>query len=78
MRRLMSNNIRKSNFELLRILAMIIAHHITIHCFRIQLEDKNLYPLGVCFNKLFFSKESLFSTLRLISVRFLEQGVMEI
>lgn len=57
----MSNNTRKSNFELLRILAMmmVIAHHITIHCFRIQLEDKNLFPLGECFNKAAFFKELL-------------------
>ncbi len=55
------NNIRKSNIELLRILAiiMIIAHHITCHCFKVQLEDKSFTALGEFFNNAVFVKKLL-------------------
>lgn len=54
-------NTRQSNFELLRILAMImiILHHIAYHCIKIQLEDKSLYALGECFNQAVFFKRLL-------------------
>ena len=57
----MEKNTRKSNFELLRILAMImiILHHITIHCVNVQLGDKSLYALGEYFNKTVFFKRLL-------------------
>ena len=54
-------NERQSNFELLRIIAMImiVAHHLTIHCFAVQLGDKSLYALGESFNKAIFFKKLL-------------------
>ena len=57
----MEKNTRKSNFELLRIIAMImiILHHITIHCVNVQLGDKSLYALGEYFNKTVFIKRLL-------------------
>lgn len=57
----MNKNLRKSNFEILRIIAMlmIVVHHITIHCFKVQLEDKSLYALGESFNQICFFKKLL-------------------
>ena len=51
--------LRKSNFELLRILAMImiIVHHLTCHSFKIQLEQSILK--GEYFNKAIFFKRLL-------------------
>ena len=56
-----NKNERQSNFELLRIIAMImiVAHHLTIHCFAVQLGDKSLYALGESFNKAIFFKKLL-------------------
>lgn len=55
-------NERQSNFELLRIIAMImiVAHHLTIHCFAVQLGDKSLYALGESFNKAIFLRDYYF------------------
>ena len=55
-------DMRQSNFELLRIIAMIliVVHHITCHCIKIQLEDTSLYALGECFNQTTFFKKLLF------------------
>lgn len=55
-------NSRLSNIEMLRILAMImiIAHHLTYHCFRFQLEDRTMFALGEFFNKSIFYKKLLF------------------
>ena len=52
-------NERQSNFELLRIIAMImiVAHHLTIHCFAVQLGDKSLYAL-VSSSLSFFKKKN--------------------
>ena len=56
-----NKNERQSNFELLRIIAMImiVAHHLTIHCFAVQLGDKSLYALDESFNKAIFFKKLL-------------------
>lgn len=50
---------RLSNFELLRILAivLIIVHHIFVHVIRNQLGDVNLYACGEMFNTFSFYKK---------------------
>ena len=52
---------RKSNIELLRIIAMmmIIVHHITCHCFKAQLVDNSMFAFGTYFNVATFFKRLL-------------------
>ncbi len=47
---------RQSNFELLRIFAivLIIIHHIFVHVIRVQLQDTSMYGAGEMFNNFIF------------------------
>lgn len=60
----MKKTIRQSNFELLRILAivLIIVHHIFVHAVRVQLLNTSMYSCGEMFNNFLFYKKLLLTS----------------